>query len=170
MPPPNNLAAALSEFRATVQAIHDAYPGLTDDDLRDTCEGESGKLEDAIIASLRAAIEREACAAALGAMIEKMTARKSRFAEGAQALRVAALNAMIEAGLSSIPAPDLTVTVSQGRGKLVIPDTDAVPDIYCRIKREPDKKLIAALIHDTGGHPSWATFDNGQKILTVRRQ
>lgn len=144
------------------------YPDLAEDEraLLDTLDG-LDTLNDEVIAVLRAAIEREAHGKALGELIEGMTARKRRLEDGAKSMRAMALHAMQEAGLKTITSPDMTATVSPGKAKLIIKDEAAVPAGLCRIKREPDKKLIAEwLVNRT--KPDWIEWGNPVPFLTVR--
>lgn len=142
----NRLAAALSDFRARVRAIHDAYPGMSDDDLADTIDGESGDLDAAILATMRSALEREAAAAALADVIDRMTKRKARFLEGAHALRNSVLQVMQDSGIKKIAAPDMSLSVGVGKPAVVITDESKLPDEFMRVKREPNKTAIAAAL------------------------
>lgn len=163
-----NLSAALSEFRAAVQAIHDAYPGLSDEDLADTVEGESGDLEQTILRTLRSALEREATAAALKEMADTMQARMKRLTEGAHNLRRAVLNVMTEAGVKKIAAPDMSVSIGKGKQKVQITDEEFVPLIFCRTRIEPDKAAIAKVL-EAGGEVPGASLGNAAPTLTIRR-
>lgn len=165
---PNNIPAALSEFRAAVQAIHDAYPGLTDDDLADTIEGESGDLEAVILRTLRSALEREATADALKEMGRTMQARMARLAEGAQMMRNAVLHAMTEAGIKKIPAPDMSVSIGAGKQKVQVTDEDLIPLDLCRTKIEPDKTKIGKAL-EAGQEVPGASLSNSVPVLTIRR-
>lgn len=163
-----DLTGALSEFRAAVQAIHDAYPGLSDDDLADTIEGESGNLEAALLRTLRSAVEREATADALKEMARTMQARMARLAEGAQMLRAAVLNVMTEAGVKKIQAPDMSVSIGAGKQKVQVTDEDLIPLDLCRTKIEPDKAKIGKAL-EAGQEVPGASLSNSVPVLTIRR-
>lgn len=165
---PNNLAAALAEFRVTVQQIRDAYPGLTDEDLSDTFEGESLGLEAALLRTLRSAVEREATADALKEMARTMQARMARLAEGAQMLRAAVLNVMTEAGVKKIQAPDMSVSIGAGKQRVQVTDEELIPLDLCRTKIEPDKTKIGKAL-EAGQEVPGASLSNSVPVLTIRR-
>jgi len=166
---PYDLRALVPGHRAIVSAIRQMFPDESDDDLADTVAGESN-LPDAILAVLRAALEREAHAKALGEMIDGMTARKRRLEEGAKSMRLAALQAMQDAGLKKLAAPDMSLSVSPGKSRLVILDDAAVPETLCRVKREPDRKAIAEWLAEVDGVPNWAAWEAPKAFLTVHRK
>lgn len=103
-----SLEAATVTRRSLRERILANFPDLTEDaeTLADTLSGLDG-FEEECIAVLRYAIEREATARALGELIDGMTARKRRLEEGAKNLRGEVLQAMRDAGLSKIRAPDI---------------------------------------------------------------
>ncbi len=162
-----DLRRAVAIHRELVERIKAAFPAQTEESLADTIEGET-QLDAAILATIRAALEREAMAEALGRMVEQMRARKDRLASGAETLRKAAKHAMTESGLTKLSAPDLTASVGNGPAKVVVTDEAALPEAYVRIKREPDKRAIGNALKD--GHPvPGASLSNPEMQLTVRR-
>lgn len=160
-----NLLALLPAHRKIVSEIRQLFPDETDDDLLDTIAGESN-LNDAIIATLRAAVERTATAEALGALIDTMTARRRRMEAGAQSLRSSAMEAMLGAGIPKITAPDMTITIGQSKPKVIITNPDAIPANLCRVLREPNKAEIAKAL--AAGDVPGAAFGNAGKFLSVR--
>lgn len=163
-----DLAAAISTFRALVQNLRDAFPDADEQTIADTAEGES-TLDAAILATLRAAIEREAIGKALGGLIDDMASRKRRLDEGAQAMRGAALQAMQEVGLSKLAAPDMSVSVGRSKPKVQIVNPDMLPDTVCTLVRTPSKTKIAeafALGQDVRG----AMMGNPQPFLSIHRK
>jgi hypothetical protein len=121
------------------------------------------------VAVLRAALEREAQAKAIkDELIARLTERARRIEDGAKSLRAAALRAMQEAGLPSIKAIDMSVSVGRGKPRVIITDPDLVPDAFCKIVREPSKTLIANAIANTGDVPG-ATLGNPQSFLSIHR-
>lgn len=151
----NRLLATFPELDGDEQTLNDTLSGIDD-------------LEETIIAVLRVAIEREAMGEALGALIDKMTARKRRLEDGARSLRAAVLQAMQDAGLPSIKAPDMTVSVGRGKPKIIAVDEALIPDDLCRIRREPNKTEIAKALAD-GREVPGVTFGNPVPFLTVYR-
>lgn len=142
------------ELTEEVQTLNDSLAGL--DDFEEQC-----------LAVLRDALRREAMAKGLGGLIEEMQARKRRLDEGAKFLRVAVLNAIQEAGVPRITAPDMTVSVGRAKPRVVITDEAALPDNLCQITRTPDKTAIAAALA-TGDVPG-AMLGNPAVFLSVRK-
>lgn len=167
--PQRDLEGAVSAHKALAEQVRQAFPDEDEADLADTIEGLS-TIDEAIFAVLRAALEREAMAKALGEMIEGMVSRKGRLLAGAQSMRAAALHAMKECGLKKLQAPDMSLSVSPGKSRLVILDDAAVPETLCRVKREPDRKAIAEWLAEVDGVPNWASWEAPKAFLTVHRK
>lgn len=166
---PRDLDAATVTRLNLREQILASFPDLTEDAqaLQDTLAG-IDDFEEVCLAALRYAVEREAHGKALGEMIDGMKARKGRLEEGAKNLRNQVMQAMQEAGLSRIKAPDMSVSVGPGKPKLIITDEAAVPAGLCRIKREPDKKLIAEWLVNRA-KPDWVEWGNPVPFLSLRR-
>lgn len=146
------------------------YPALIEDNeaLADTLAG-IDNFEEQVVALLRHVIEREAHGKALATLIDEMGTRKRRLEEGAKNLRGAALQAMQEAGLPKISAPDMSISVGRGKPKVVIVDGAQVPDDYCRIERVPSKTAIAEAL-GRGERVAGAELGNAQPFLSVHRK
>jgi hypothetical protein len=154
--------------REIADRIRAMFPDETEETLADSIEGESD-LPGAIIAVLRAAIEREVTAKALADLIETMVGRKRRFEEGARNLRLAALHTMSETGLKKLSAPDLSVSVSAGKPRLIITDDTAIPDDLCKITRAPSKTEIAKAMAE-GREVPGVTLGNPEPFLSIHRR
>jgi hypothetical protein len=153
---------------ALATAIREAFPDESDGDLIDTIAGESD-LPDAIVAVLRAALEREAQAKAIkDELIARLIERARRLEDGAKSLRAAALQAMTEGGLKKVSAIDMSVSVGRGKARVIILDEMRVPDKFCKIVREPSKTLIAAELA-AGREVDGATQGNVIPFLTIHR-
>jgi hypothetical protein len=164
----HDLRSLVPTHRAIVEQVSAMFPEEDQDTLADTIAGESD-LPDAIVAVLRAALEREAQAKAIkDELIARLTERARRLEDGAKSLRAAALQAMTEAGLPKIQAIDMSVSVGRGKPSVIITDLALVPDALCRTVREPSKTLIANAIANTGDVPG-ATLGNPQPFLTIHR-
>ena len=105
-----------------------AQYGLEEDEpaLLDTLTGETD-LEDGIVIVLRAAQRAEADADAVEAIMDANKARKVRHEARAERLRASVAQAMAEAGLKTLRAPDMTVSLRATKPKLVIDDRKALP-------------------------------------------
>lgn len=159
------LNIALSAHHEMVAQIRAAFPDENEESLCDTIEGESN-LSEAIAAVLRAALESAAMADGIDAMIEKVQMRKRRLAARATALRAAALQAMQDAGMKKLSAPDMTVSIGHSKPRVIITEPDMIPDHLCKIIREPSKTAIGAELA-AGRDVPGATLGNPQSFLTI---
>jgi len=162
-------ARIVAELRDRLKVTY----GLTDGDeaLENTLEGQTA-LPEMLAAMVRQAIDCEDHRDAVGTRIKAMATRAERLEFKAQNLRSQVAWAMQEAGMKRLPSdalPEMTVTLSDGRAPLVIPNDGEVPDSYCRIKtvREPDKKLIRDELQ-AGERFSFALLGNPKPTLTIR--
>jgi hypothetical protein len=167
-----NLSAAVRAHQDLVARIRDAFPEADDETIAGSVESET-TLDGTIVAVLRAALEREAMAEALGGMIKQMGERKRRLEEGARAMRRACLTAMLDTGWKNLPAPvpDMTVSVNSGSRKLIITDEGQLPDdlVEIEIVRKPKKSEITAALKNNseiGG----AVLSNPEPFLVVSRR
>jgi hypothetical protein len=136
------------------QCLVDTIDGLTD-------------LNEQVAALVRDAVRISAMADALKLIIADNQARKQRFEAKAERLRALALWALTEANITRVDAPDMTISKSQGRPAVVIPDESFVPDYMCVIKRQPNKAAIRELLTNNEFVP-YATLSNVVPILKVR--
>lgn len=165
----SDLTAAVATRNNLRDRLLTDYPTLADDveTLCDTLAGVDD-LEEQIFAVLRAAVERDAYGKALSGLIDDMAARKRRLDEGAATLRLVALAAMQDAGLPKLRAPDMSVSIGRGKPKVQIIDEAALPDEFCRIKREANKAEIAKALA-AGADVPGATLGNPQPFLSIHR-
>jgi hypothetical protein len=166
----NELAAEVAIARQAIDRIREVV-GDDDPDLLTLVESETDALE-ILRRLLRRARRAEAEAAAVKAMrhelVEELAAREERHAQRSDALRRAVIWAMGELGLPKIMAADFSASVSTPEhGPIHIPDEAAVPDQFCRVKKEPDKTLIKRHL-DAGERPNWAAYAPARPRLTIR--
>lgn len=166
----HDLRAAVADHRALVQRLKDAYPAESEESLADTIEAAT-ELDAAIVATVRAALELRGEAEALDGMIAAMLARKRRKEETAAGLLRAALHAMQEAGWKRLPTPppDMSVTVTAGKPKLLITDADALPFELCRAVVTPDKAAIRKAL-EAGQEVPGAVLGNAEPGLVIHRR
>lgn len=155
----------------TAKAIGDmlaAYPELLEDEsLRaDMLEAETS-LPALASKIVRARSERLAYAEGLNVYIKDLTARRDRFARGADGLKVLLLKLMATAKLPSLPLPEATLSVRAGNDTVSITDIDALPQGTFTTVRQPDKAAIKAMI-DAGDDVPGAAIVKGENTLTVR--
>ena len=164
------LAAEVAIARQAIDRIREVVDD-DDVDFLTLVESETDALE-ILRRLLRRARRAEAEAAAVKAMrhelVEELATREERHAQRSDALRRAVVWAMGELGLPKIMAADFTASLSTpAHGPVEVPDPDAVPTEFCRIKKEPDKAKIKQLL-EGGLQPNWASFAPARPRLTIR--
>ena len=150
----------------TIQAIaahiRDAY-GDDDDLVLGMIEGETDA--DVIVDKLIEAIAYDTTQ--VNAQKEWETTvkeRRQRFERRIKANREAA-QAVIEAtGVDKWERPLATLSLSRRAPKRFISDEDALPDEFCKFKRQP----VMAKINEAEDMPPGVSMDNGGVSLTVR--
>ena len=83
-------------------------------------------------------------------------------------LRAALEEAMTETGAPAVVSGFHIAELRDGRPSVVVTDPDTLPDEMCRIRREPDKRAIAAAL--AKGAVSGASLNNAKTSLTIRRK
>ena len=144
--------------------------GLEEDEptLLDTLSGETD-LDDAIAIVLRAAQRAEADADAVEAIMDANKARKARHEARAERLRASVAQAMSDAGLKTVRAPDMTVSLRATKPRLLIDDATKLPPAYVVeiTETKPNKDAIRdALV--AGEAVPGARLTNGGVAITVR--
>jgi flagellar motor switch protein FliG len=162
-----DLRALVPAHRAIVERVSAMFPEEDQDTLADSIAGMSD-LPDAIVAVLRAALEREAQAKAIkDELIARLLYRAHRLEDGARTMRAAALQAMIEGNLPKIRAIDMSLSVGHGKARVQITDPALIPDELCKFTREPSKTLIGEALQK--GDVPGACYSNAAAFLTVHR-
>lgn len=164
-----DLLRALDNDRSLKAQLLAAYPELADDHdaLIDTIDSISD-LDLAVVAALRVAVERETHGKALGDLIKQMQERKARLEAGGERIRAVCLHVMQEAGRKRIVAPDMLITVQEGRVGYTVTDAGLVPDDLCKIERTPRMKDIAEAIANGRDVPGVAPR-NPRPFISLRR-
>lgn len=132
-------------------------------------------LEALCLAALREAREAEAHAEALKSIIADNKARKDRLETKAEKIRAAVAQAMAEAGLPKITAPDLTVSLRQNKPQLVIdrdPTADDLPHVGEWIEAKTtygwNKAAVRRALEEGGMPFEFAHLTNGSASVQVR--
>lgn len=165
MIPLPNTVRIVAELRERLKAEY----GLDDDDeaLADTIDGETD-LGEQLAKLARDALRSEYMAKGIGELIKDTHLRKARLEHRAEKLRAVINWAMSESGMKKIPAPDMTLSLSRGKPPLSIEDEGDVPEPFCRLKLEPDKRIIREAI-ENGDYIPFARLGNASPILTIKR-
>ena len=156
---------------ATHHSIRDRIlavePGLDEETLADTLEGLTD-LNEMIAAVARSALTYEALAEGLKSHIARLQDRHQRFLHRADACRQIVRDAMVEADLKKLRAPDFTLSVRVGNPGLVLTDERTVPSEYWR-PQAPRLDRVG-LLNDLkrGIVVEGATLSNPAPVLSVR--
>jgi hypothetical protein len=168
-----DLTAAVRAHRLLAEQVRSAFPEADEETVADSVDAAT-ELDQAIVAVVRAAIERELLAAALGERIKEMVERKRRLEAGAEAMRRAVRNAMVEVNWRRLPAPvpDLTITVANGTPRLVIVDERRLPDdlVDIEVVRKPRRAEIKAALQGGADLGGAAHLSNAEAHLTISRR
>lgn len=144
------------------------YPELAEDDqLRaDMIEGETD-LHEFLRETENRRQNATAMAGAIAATIAQLEQRLGRFERREQAMRRLMHKLMEAADLRKAELPEATLSIRNGTPKVIITDETLIPEILCRIKREPDKQRIGQLLKE-GSPVQGAELSNAEPNLTIR--
>lgn len=134
----------------------------------DTLEGETDALEIADYL-IRGALDADAMAAATDAEIERLKARKARFASRHDAFRRAQLDLLDAMGLKKLERPRATISRRAGSMSVQIRDEADIPSQLMTVKttRFPDKAAIRAQI-EAGVVVPGAELVRGSDSISMR--
>lgn len=163
-----NLATHAQAYRILRDQLLERYPELAEDEdcLRDTLEGAT-TINDQLAALARSALNDEAMANGLAEYQVKLADRKRDLQLRALKKRMAVLNYMNDLNLKNVTAPDLAVTRKNVPPAVVITDEAALPDQFCRFKREPNKTAIKSALQD-GKEVPGAMMGNGSETIMLK--
>lgn len=155
-------------IKQQVDGLLAAHPELVEDEvlLLDMIEGSTDMVE--FMRRLEVTRQQAAATAdAIAALIDSWRSRMARFEQRDQALRDLMMKLLAAAHMRSLELPEATLSVRLGVPKVVIINEAEVPDEFCRIKREPDKRKIKEELAQFKPVPG-ATLSNAEDQLAVR--
>jgi len=160
--------------RAQIESLRISHPGIWDDGdeqlLLDSLEGETDfhRFLTAVVRRMRAS---DGLAAGAAAEVEELVApskaRQQRFEQRSEAMRTLAFKLMTAAEVRKVELPLATLSIRPSQRKVIVTDEAAIPDQYCRIKREPNKPIIKEHI-EQGINVPGAELSNREDVLAVR--
>ncbi len=161
------LALSKIHYQDVKSRIALEHPDLDEETLADTVEGLTA-LPEIVEAIIRAALADEALASGLKSHIEAMQGRLQRLVERAAARRGIARDAMVEAGLRKVTAPDFTASIRAGSSSLIILDEALIPNGYWepRAPKLNRQALLADLKRD--GAIAGVALSQPEPTLAVR--
>jgi hypothetical protein len=156
----------LNEWRRIADQLREAC-GDDDDLFADMVEGETYALE--VIARLHNdRAEALELIEGIKARENDLKARRTRLANREAALKTAIGQVLRAVQLPKAELPEATYSVRDGKPRLEIVDTDAVPFDYCVDKPVPDKAFINARFADADELPNWLTRIDATDVISVR--
>ena len=154
--------------RDQITALLLSYPELADDEVlrTDMIEGTTSTFE-FLSKIVRLIGDNEALYRGTLDYIKELKARVERLTRRDDALRSFIFKIMTSADLAQVPLPEATLSIRAGQPKVIITDEHLIPDLYVRIKREPDKIRIKEVLL-SGGVISGAEMSNAEPTLALR--
>jgi hypothetical protein len=157
----------IEQLKIQISLLLDQNPELADDvDLRaDMLEGSTDlhKIMERLLDQEREANE---LVSVVGGRIENLSIRRAAFKNRQASLRALMMEIMNRADLRKIALPEATVSITRRGPAVQIIDETAVPDAYCRFKREVSKTSIKEAIN-AGQEVPGAVLDNGGETLRI---
>jgi hypothetical protein len=161
----------LSHSLATYQMIRERIIALESDideeTLADTLEGVTD-LHEVVAAVVRSALFDEALAIGLKGHIRDLQDRQNRLAERAAKRRQVARDAMIEAEVKKITAPDFTVSVRPGSPSLIVVEEDSIPASYWKPSEPRLDRLALTKDLKNGAVVAGVGLSNPEPVISVR--
>ena len=163
----NHLTHSLGVYQTIRERIIALEADIDEATLADTLEGLTD-IHEILAEIVRSALLDEALAEGLKDHIERLQERLGRLTERGEQRRRVARDAMIEAAIKKIGAPDFTLSLRPGPPALVVVDEGAVPQAYWE-SREP-RLNRAGVIADLkrGVSVPGTHLSNPEPVLSVR--
>ena len=163
--------ADLTKERRAAEALRDTLskmPGMDEDTVRDTIEGETG-LHEAIAGAVALLTDTEVMMEGLQAKIAQLDGRLKRYEDRSDFLRAAIEQAMVIGSLRKLELPECTLSLGNRAPGLVITDEAKIPAAFWK-QPDPvvDKKALKEALKAKQEVPG-ATLGNGSVSLTIRR-
>lgn len=155
-------------IRQEIERLFAICPELADDEIlrADMVNAETSAFE-LLSQIVRQIGMNEALADAIGNYAKEIAERKVRVERRNHGLRQLAKTIMEYADLTRAELPEATLSVRPGPLKVIITDEEMLPDLLCRLRREPDKARIKELLI-SGATVQGAVLSNPEPTLTIR--
>ena len=163
----NQLTHSLSLHRTIRERIIALQADIDEVTLADTLEGLSD-IHEVLAAIVRSALFSEALAEGLKGHIQVLQGRLERLNQRNAERRRIARDAMIEAEIRKITAPDFTLSLRSGSPAVVVVEEGLVPEAYWE-PREPRLNRLSVLAAlKQGVSVPGALLSNPEPVLSVR--
>lgn len=151
-----------------IRQMYMRYPEIKEDHelFEGVMNGETGLYEllDQYVGVIR---ENEALAKAVAERIGKLRDRQTTLTRRVNFFRGLIQRLMEVCEVQSISLPEAKISVVNTLTKVIVTDETAIPDKYCRITKEPDKKAIKEALQSGYAIPG-AHLSNGDTTIQVR--
>ena len=157
----------LEQLRVLDQSMRAQDPEIEhDEQLRsDTLDGQTNVLDE-IRDVVRGALGDEDNAHMLREQEQRLAQRRHRFEKKAALARAFVKEALTILGLKRLVAADFTASVHVGPEHVVVTDLEALPNLYVRVTKTPDKAALRPLLKK-GEKIAGAVLSNGEPTLTI---
>ena len=163
----NQLTHSLGIYQTIRERIIALEAGIDEATLADTLEGLTD-LHEILAAIVRSALLAEALAEGLKGHIHVLQARLERMNVRNAERRIIARDAMMEADIKKITAPDFTLSLRSGPASVVVVDEGRIPEAYWE-SREPRLNKMGLLVDlKRGVSVPGALLSNPEPVLSVR--
>ena len=155
-------------LRAHIEALRHSHPQIAneEDQWLLTLESET-ELPEFLARVVARMQDTDAKIDGIGNLIATLKARCDRFEQRSDAMRALAFKVLVQAGVKKLELVAATLSIRAGQPRVIITDEARLPEQFVRIKREPDKHLIAS--HLKAGEPvPGAELSNSEPTLAVR--
>ena len=157
-------------IRAQIENLRHTHPGIWDEGdetlLADMLEAETG-LNEFLARVVDVMDDAEENIDGINIKMDERKARKVRFEQRYEAMRELAKKLMDQAGVPKVVLPAATLSIRAGQPRVIITDEARLPESFVRIKREPDKHLIASYLKSGEPVPG-AELSNSEPQLAIR--
>ena len=155
-------------LRAHIEALRHSHPQIANEEdawlLTLESETELPEFLARVVARMQ---DTDAKIEGIGNLIAALKARCDRFEQRSDAMRALAFKVLVQAGVKKLELAAATLSIRAGQPRVIITDEARLPENFIRIKREPDKHLIASYLK--AGHPvDGAELSNSPPQLAVR--
>lgn len=155
----------LYELSAELAALVDALDA--GEDVRERLDAIEQALDRKVEAVVRVLRGLEAERDALGAEISRLETRRLSRERAADRLRDYLRDCLQLAGVGRVRTPIATVSVVPGRERLVVDDERAVPDEWCRVRREVDRARVLSAYREHGECVPGTRVERGEPSLRI---
>lgn len=155
--------------RQQIENLKRSFPEILEDDEAWLASLESEtKFEELLTQVIRRIEDTKALAEGTGNRMDELKARKDRFLHRIESLRNLLFKLMDSAELAKLELSEATITVRKGQPQLVgEADPFSLPDHFCKISREPDRKNIKDALKAGQTVPGFE-LSNAPPSLTIR--